>query len=181
MQVQASTLPMTKLTGDAINLLKDRVNSLDLEPIKYKLMEEEDGENWSLEKCDAIEPVYKGMLVLAGVYQDIPGVSIAPCKVVDIFWHYHVLDTQKYPEDCFNALGFFLHHFPYAGLRGDADKEHLLGEFNRTRLLYCEIVGFDPVERLGRFGAKATLCMSCFTTSAFHTDPPQARPRPVRA
>jgi hypothetical protein len=45
----------------------------------------------------------------------------APSMDVDTFWHYHILDTMKYARDCEEVFGYFLHHFPYVGLRGEDD------------------------------------------------------------
>jgi hypothetical protein len=52
-----------------------------------------------------------------------PNEGAAPLFDVDIFWHYHILDTLKYAADCENVFGYFLHHFPYVGLRGADDEE----------------------------------------------------------
>jgi hypothetical protein len=60
---------------------------------------------------------------------------------VDTFWHYHILDTLKYAEDCQAVFGYFLHHFPYLGLRGEEDllAHERVGE--RMRVLYEDTFG----------------------------------------
>ncbi|MGZ3237075.1 MAG: glycine-rich domain-containing protein, partial [Burkholderiaceae bacterium] len=92
--------------------------ALDLEPIKVKLMHVESGEGWSLEKANAVEREYRRFLYLMKTF---PTEQAAPLMDVDTFWHYHILDTQKYAVDCQAVFGFFLHHFPYIGLRGEED------------------------------------------------------------
>ncbi|MGZ5818958.1 MAG: glycine-rich domain-containing protein, partial [Burkholderiaceae bacterium] len=96
----------------------EKIAALDLDPIKVKLMHVESGEGWSLEKANAVEHEYRRFLYLMKTF---PTEQTAPLKDVDTFWHYHILDTQKYAVDCQSVFGFFLHHFPYIGLRGEED------------------------------------------------------------
>lgn len=94
------------------------IAALDLDPIKVKLMHKESGEGWSLPYANAVEAEYRRYLELMKRY---PSAQVAPGFDVDTFWHYHILDTMKYAEDCQAVFGYFLHHFPYVGLRGEAD------------------------------------------------------------
>ncbi|MES2757265.1 MAG: glycine-rich domain-containing protein-like [Pseudomonadota bacterium] len=114
------------------------IAALDLDPIKVKLMHQESGEGWSREYADAIEFEYRRFLYLM---KKFPHEQAAPLFDVDIFWHYHILDTMKYAEDCHAVYGYFLHHFPYVGLRGEQDMEvhHQVGE--RMRELYEQTYG----------------------------------------
>lgn len=114
------------------------IAELDLEPIKVKLMHEASGEGWTLERANAIEFEYRRFLILMKKY---PEEQTAPLVDVDTFWHYHILDTLKYATDCDAVFGYFLHHFPYIGLRGEADEgaHHLVGE--RMRELYESTFG----------------------------------------
>ncbi|MDQ2990363.1 MAG: glycine-rich domain-containing protein-like [Pseudomonadota bacterium] len=99
---------------------------LDLDPIKVKLMHKESGEGWSLEYANAREFEYRRFLYLMKMF---PEEQTAPLFDVDIFWHYHILDTMKYAADCEQIFGYFLHHFPYIGLRGEDDEaaHHRIG------------------------------------------------------
>jgi hypothetical protein len=106
---------------------------LDLDPIKVKLMHAESGEGWSRERVDAVEPEYRRFLVLMKTY---PDEQVAPLADVDTFWHYHILDTLKYAEDCERIFGYFLHHFPYVGLGGEADHAAHEAVAIRMRELY---------------------------------------------
>lgn len=38
--------------------------------------------------------------------------KLIPTKIIDEVWHAHILHTQKYAEDCRQALGYFVHHSP---------------------------------------------------------------------
>jgi hypothetical protein len=95
------------------------IGALDLNPIKVKLMHKESGEGWSLEQANAVEFEYRRFLYLMKLF---PHEQTAPLFDVDIFWHYHILDTLKYAADCEQIFGYFLHHFPYSGLRGEDDE-----------------------------------------------------------
>ncbi|MCA9378761.1 hypothetical protein KC711_08035 [Candidatus Peregrinibacteria bacterium] len=45
-----------------LSMLKQKIDALDLGPIKYKLIHPEEGNPWSLEQCNQMEPLYKGWL-----------------------------------------------------------------------------------------------------------------------
>jgi hypothetical protein len=109
------------------------IEALDLEPIKFKLINREEGEGWSREYVDQMEIAYKQFLTLVVKY---PGETIAPSKDVDKFWHGHILDTMKYAQDCQNVFGYFLHHFPYFGMRGEEDAANLAEAGRNTARLH---------------------------------------------
>jgi hypothetical protein len=115
------------------NNLSDAVMQLDLEPIKMKLMHRESGEGWSLDKANAVEKEYRRFLCLMKMY---PQDAIAPLVDVDTFWHYHILDTMKYAADCEQAFGYFVHHYPYVGMRGGGDEQFRVDSGERMQRLY---------------------------------------------
>ncbi|WP_373990961.1 hypothetical protein [Duganella sp. BuS-21] len=116
------------------------IAALDLEPIKVKLMHEESGEGWTLERANAVEFEYRRFLILMKKFPNEPS---APLVDVDTFWHYHILDTMKYAADCDAAFGHFLHHFPYIGLRGEDDEAAHLRLGMRMKQLYEDTFGED--------------------------------------
>jgi hypothetical protein len=109
------------------------IAELDLDPIKVKLMHEESGEGWTLDQANAVEAEYRRFLYLMKIF---PHEAAAPLMDVDIFWHYHILDTMKYARDCEAVFGYFLHHFPYVGLRGEDDLTAHEQMGDRMRELY---------------------------------------------
>jgi hypothetical protein len=113
--------------------LMQAIDALDLEPIKVKLMDEKEGEGWTLEQADAVEKWYKRFLFLSGKY---PSQPLVPTPEIDVFWHQHILDTRKYQEDCDVIFGWFLHHFPYLGMRGEDDARKLIDSATATWALY---------------------------------------------
>src|SRR6266581_2137749 len=109
------------------------IQALDLDPIKFKLMDPEEGQGWSREYVNQMAIEYKRFLTLSVKYSEE---TIAPSKDVDKFWHGHILDTMKYAEDCQNVFGYFLHHFPYFGMRGEEDAANLAKAGKTTTRLY---------------------------------------------
>ena len=39
-------------------------------------------------------------------------------------------------QDCNEIFGYYVHHFPYFGLRGNDDVENAMNAFNKTKELY---------------------------------------------
>ncbi len=111
-----------------------KIRDLDLEMVKHKLClpVEQEGKGWSEQKVDKVEAAYKRYLVLSLLYRNE---SIVPDKLVDEMWHAHILDTHAYHEDCQDIFGYYLHHFPYFGLRGEEDAQDLKDSFEETKRL----------------------------------------------
>ena len=117
------------LTGDSA------IDELDLGPIKVKMKEENVGkENWTYEELEKVEDQYRAFLAL---HKRHPDKALVPTKLIDGFWHQHMLDSRKYFEDCDNCFGQYLHHFPYFGMRGDEDKQNLISSANETAELFA--------------------------------------------
>lgn len=119
-------------------VLATSIASLNLDPIKIKLMDKKEGKGWTRAQADNAEIAYKQFLQLNLKY---PGKSIVPTATCDTFWHAHILDTQKYAEDCQKIFGYFLHHFPYFGMRGEEDAANLKTAFEETKALYASEFG----------------------------------------
>ncbi|MEC5162920.1 MULTISPECIES: glycine-rich domain-containing protein [unclassified Janthinobacterium] len=148
------------------------IANLDLDPIKVKLMHQESGEGWSLEKVNAVEFEYRRFLHLMKIF---PSEATAPLFDVDTFWHYHILDTMKYAVDCEEVFGYFLHHFPYVGLRGEADLEAHQRVGERMKELYEQTFGEDYIRSAAAMeaaGAPETAFSSAATTTAFSSRAP---------
>ncbi len=131
---------------DAVTLA---ILSLDLGPIKYKLMTPEGGQ-MDQSTVEELEIWYKRYLMLIHLY---PNTSLVPTKHIDTFWHTHILDTMKYATDCEKIFGKFLHHFPYFGVRSEKDRNDLNAAWESTRKLFQKEFGEDP-----KFEAGFALC-----------------------
>jgi len=117
------------------------IAAIDLQPIKMKLMHRRSGEGWSQQKADSVELEYRRFLYLMKKYPSEPS---APLLDVDTFWHYHILDTMKYMADCDAVFGYYLHHYPYAGMEGREDDEEVHQQVGqRMQQLYEQEFGQD--------------------------------------
>jgi hypothetical protein len=120
-------------TARSVEQVIAAIEALDLDPIKLKLMDPEEGQGWSREYVERMALAYKRFLSLMVKH---PEETIAPPKDVDKFWHGHILDTLKYAEDCQSVFGYFLHHFPYFGMRGEQDAAELRAASENMHALY---------------------------------------------
>jgi hypothetical protein len=155
-----------------------RVGELDLEPVVYKLMHPDPDERaLSLADADQAVALYRCFLQLCALH---PGAAIVPTRQLDHVWHTHMLDTAKYRADCDHVFGRFLDHFPYAGLRGEADRRAWRADFARTRRLFSEHfgvdIGIEPAASACRAHVDgADCCVGCIRPPSCDT-----RPRPDR-
>ena len=154
-----------------------RVDELDLEPVVYKLMHPEPGvEALSLAAADKAVALYRCFLKLCVLR---PRTSIVPNKTIDEVWHMHLLDTDKYRGDCNFVFGYFIEHFPYAGLGGADDRYAWREDYARTRRLFLEHFGVDigaePAASVCRNHGDGSEC--CLGRAAFQV---LVRPRPMR-
>lgn len=130
---QAASVP-AMTAADALEFL----SVIDLTMVRLKLANPDDGEAWDEDQLELGEREYRRFLVLHLMY---PDAAIVPCGFVDEFWHTHILDTMAYAEDCESVFGFFLHHFPYFGMRGDDDAAELATAYDLTLDYYAAAFG----------------------------------------
>lgn len=102
--------------GSSKQNLDADISSLDLECISFKVVWDE---KWSLREVDDVELQYRWFLQAIRARVNEP---LAPPKAVDVYWHHHILDTQKYVDDCNVLFGRYIHHFPYTGVFGEKDE-----------------------------------------------------------
>ncbi|MEO2282050.1 glycine-rich domain-containing protein [Pseudoalteromonas pernae] len=118
--------------------------TLDFEKLKWKLTKSSEA-TWTEALCEFAEIEYKKFLTLKMLY---PKVSLVPSKLIDKFWHEHILDTKSYAADCDKLFGHFIHHYPYFGIYGDDDQQSLQTSFERTIALYENHFGKYPTDEL---------------------------------
>ena len=119
-----------------------KIASIDLSMVKMKLQDQDEGLGWTADECELAEIEYKRYLQLCMVY----GKGIVPTKRMDNMWHYHILDTIAYHSDCNEVFGFYLHHFPYFGMRGAQDAQNLENSFYVTQQKYFDLFGEPMVD-----------------------------------
>lgn len=169
---------MTNLIASNASALQ-RILELDLEPIMVKLLDPIEGEGWTLERARHVETWYRRFLYLNAIY---PERSIVPTQDIDSFWHYHILDTRKYAEDCQLAFGYFLHHFPYFGMRGEEDRQNLLNASEQTWCLFRLHFHDEPLtdrRSASKCASSCTgkSCSHCVAPTCSRSGRIEARPR----
>lgn len=123
------------LNNSIVPFMED-IDKIDFTMVKLKLQEPPyEGYGWSAIEANEAEIEYKRFLALKRTY---PDKDIVPHKDVDIFWHQHILDTEKYAQDCDEIFGYFLHHYPYFGMNGPQDEQNLMDAFEETKQLYAD-------------------------------------------
>ena len=110
------------------------IHAMNFTMVKLKIQDKEEGLGWTAFQCEEAETEYKRFLALKRTY---PDKEVVPNKMMDLFWHQHILDTQRYAADCELIFGHFLHHFPYFGMRDEQDMRNLNDAFGETRELYA--------------------------------------------
>lgn len=115
---------------------------LDLSNVRAKLADPEEGRGYDECRLDLMETEYRRFLAMHLAH---PDTEVVPCKIVDEMWHQHILDTIAYREDCDAIFGEFLDHFPYFGMRGDADAQALADAYGDTLDMYRQDFG-EPAD-----------------------------------
>ncbi len=130
------------------NGIHPKVANLNFDNLKFKLTKPSEAE-MTLEKFLLAEQEYRRFLSLKKMY---PNIDLVPSKLIDTFWHAHILDTKAYREDCQNVFGYFLDHYPYFGIKDSKDYKKLQSSFERTKKLYEHHYGKYP--KLGNSAAR---------------------------
>lgn len=124
-------------THDPVAAALARVDQLDLSPIN-QVLQHEDPAFWTDEVLAETEASYRRLLALNALH---PSETIVVNKILDDYWHQHILDTRKYAADCQQVFGYFLHHDPYFGLNGEEDRQRNREGFAATQQLWEETFG----------------------------------------
>jgi Hint module/Glycine-rich domain-containing protein-like len=169
---QEATAP-APITRERISYLENdkgidpTISGIDLELVKAKLQDVEDGLGWTVEQCDAAEVMYKRFLHLN---KRFPNSMLVPSRMIDHVWHQHILDTRAYHRDTAKIFGGYFHHNPYLGQRNGMDDRDTLLAFEETHNVYLRefgeamITGSPVYEKCSncRPGECAKCAQSCF-------------------
>lgn len=126
---------------DTITTAMEKVSEIDLSPIN-KVLQYENPAFWTDENLTETEANYRRLLALNLLY---PSETLVVNKILDDYWHQHILDTRKYADDCQKIFGYFLHHYPYFGINGEEDRQRNREGFAITQQLWQEVFGFPMV------------------------------------
>lgn len=122
---------MRKSDTEKVQDALSEVKKLDFSELKAKMMgpTEVFGENWDLPRYQFALRWYQRMLALVVVY----GPPIAPViKDIDELWHNHILNTEKYHEDCETLFGFYFHHVPCTPATPAEKLEEVMRDYRMT-------------------------------------------------
>ncbi|MBI2056199.1 MAG: hypothetical protein HYT37_02370 [Candidatus Sungbacteria bacterium] len=95
---RASTTPKKRIVPEDI----------DLESVVKEIVKKE---RWKTARAKRAEKEYRYFLAL--IRRHSTAKAVPWNNDLDTFWHYHILDTQKYAADCKALFGYYLHHDPH--------------------------------------------------------------------
>jgi hypothetical protein len=122
------------MSSDDVAAALKKVSRIDLSPIN-KVLQHENPALWTDETIAQTEADYRRLLALNLLY---PTETLVVNKILDDYWHQHILDTHKYHEDCEQVFGCYLHHDPYFGINGEEDRQRNREGFAATQQLWAE-------------------------------------------
>ena len=108
------------------------LETIDFGPIAFKMIHPDEGQGWTLDQATQAIEQYRRFLFLTYRY---PQQTIVPSREVDQVWHTHILDTEKYRDDCDQLFGRFIDHWPYFGLKDEDERQQLETAFAETQRL----------------------------------------------
>lgn len=163
---QEETTP-APITAERISYLETdkgidpAIARIDLELVKAKLQDIDDGPGWTADQCDEAEVMYKRFLHLN---KRVPNFVLVPTRMIDHVWHQHILDTRAYHRDSEKIFGGYFHHNPYLGQRNGLDDEDTLRAFEETGKAYLREFGeaMRPSSAVYESAGRCKCGQSCF-------------------
>jgi hypothetical protein len=135
--------------------LPHAIATLDFTRMRQKLLGPVEGCGLTASQLDFAEREYRRFLSLHLAHPTVP---LVPNRLVDVMWHAHILDTQRYAMDCERLFGHLLHHDPYVGIGGPASEQELATLFAETRTYYEARFGPYPTNALEAVRCKGHAC-----------------------
>lgn len=129
--IENKNINSNTLLPDDISLEKTRlyIEAIDFSMIIDKMI----NTGWLKTDAEKTCKLYRNYLFLNKKYGSKLK-KLAPSKDIDEFWHYHILDTKKYHNDCENIFGYYLHHQPsYPGSNYNFELEELSSIFKEIQ------------------------------------------------
>ena len=122
--------------------LKTLIATLDLSSVVFTYKKAKfDANSPMTMPIEKVMDFYRGFLFLNAIH---PDERVVPSKEIDVFWHSHILDTEKYAKDCKIIFGYFFHHYPFFGLRSTNDANIYGLAIERSKKLFIQLTGRDP-------------------------------------
>ena len=128
---------MYSLDKDVLESALTEVNSWDFS-LTIEKLQEKSYAGWSLNRILIAEKGYKQYLAMT---KALGGKQLVPNGDIDRFWHEHILDTRRYAKDCNALFGYFLHHYPFFGMRGEVDNSNWINTTKMSNDLWLSAFG----------------------------------------
>lgn len=110
----------------------EKLKALNLSSIAAYLMNSPDGCGWNRQQALWAMGRYKTFLFISYLY---PELLLVPTQEIDQVWHYHILHTRKYRQDCEILFGCYVDHEPNSQLWDEANHQKLEAAFVQTQAL----------------------------------------------
>src|SRR3990167_2396942 len=124
------------LESPSLAMAQAYIYAIDFSMIIEKMVKQD---GWRQKDAEATCSFYRNFLYLNKKYAN--GQVLPPSVEVDEFWHYHILDTQKYLQDCDRIFGYYFHHYPYLVLDHNLNQQGLDLAFEQTQVLHQQEFG----------------------------------------
>ena len=111
-----------------------KLKQLDLGSIEKRLMQS----GWTRQQATLAINRYKMFLFVVYLHPHIP---LVPSQEIDLVWHYHILHTRQYSQDCQMLFGRFLHHEPDVEYWHQPNPVSLNTAFAQTTALLVQYFG----------------------------------------
>jgi uncharacterized membrane protein YgcG len=106
--------PTITIAALDVALKRRLIAKLDLQPVRDKAAKRH---GWTTDLALSLEAEYRDFLILLA---ENDGSVISPWSGnLDLFWHEHILDTQRYAADCASIFGHLIQHDPHIEERAD--------------------------------------------------------------
>ena len=123
----------------SVSEAKIYIDSIDFSLIIDKMVR---FDTWLQKDAEKTCQLYRNFLFMKKKYAE-NGVKVPPSRDVDEFWHYHILDTKKYHEDCNTIFGYYLDHHPtYLGKEGEEKLGLLRTSFKELQNIHFNEFGY---------------------------------------
>lgn len=142
---------MWLLFGDNMSLLisgnKSKIiDNYNFQHLRWKIAKNEtniDGLILTQDNVDLAIREYRRYLLLK---LENPGTPLGPTALMDLVWHYHILDTKKYIEFCEKVFDGYLHHSPFFGPHSPTGEQDRMNDSRELMIgLYSEKFGDRPI------------------------------------
>ncbi|MBW4507780.1 MAG: hypothetical protein KME64_14885 [Scytonematopsis contorta HA4267-MV1] len=149
----------------------NKLSHLNLDVVAQKLICQDFGYGWTVEKTKLEITSYKKFLYLNFLF---PYKEFTPTWEIDKVWHTHILtDTYQYIQDCHSLFGYILHHRS-SMKNNDNSNQNQTNSTEFTLINFEESLGLDIWESVHHTSYDIAACVTIpmnFVTCIDPTNP----------